>query len=112
MTHLVEAVAARDRVCLFPGDWFGFRVGATQTTNLAWDASGRGELACLCVPSVRNGHLTEEMLAFLEAAPHDLLNLNLYPTLAADERRWCRRSAADLCCPGRSCRSASAAGSG
>ncbi len=87
MTHLVEAVAARDRVCLFPGDWFGFRVGTTQTANLAWDASGRGELVCLCVPSVRNGHLTEEMLAFLEAAPHCLMNLNLYPTLAADERR-------------------------
>jgi hypothetical protein len=87
MTHLVEAVAARDRVCLFPGDWFGFRVGATQTVNLAWDASGRGELACLCVPSVRNGHMTEEMLAFLGAAPQCLLNLNLYPTSAADERR-------------------------
>ena len=27
------------------------------------------------------------MLAFLEAAPHCLLNLNLYPTLPADERR-------------------------
>jgi hypothetical protein len=87
MTHLVEAVAAGGRVCLFPGDWFGFRVGATQTANLAWDSSGRGALACLCVPSVRNGHLTEEMLAFLEAAPHCLLNLNLFPTLAADERR-------------------------
>jgi hypothetical protein len=87
MTHLVEAVAARDRVCLFPGDWFGFRVGATQTANLAWDASGRGELACLCVPSVRNGHLTQEMLDFLRAAPHCLLNLNLYPTMPADERR-------------------------
>ena len=68
MTHLVEAVAARDRVCLFPGDWFGFRVGATQWANIAWDASGRGELACLCVPSVRNGHLTPEMIGFLGAA--------------------------------------------
>jgi hypothetical protein len=87
MTHLVEAVAARDRVCLFPGDWFGFRVGATQTENLAWDSSGRGELSCLCVPSVRNGHLTDEMLAFLGAAPQCLLNLNLFPTMAADERR-------------------------
>jgi hypothetical protein len=87
MTHLVEAAAARGRVCLFPGDWFGFRVGATQTVNLAWDASGRGELACLCVPSVRDGHLTGEMLDFLEAAPHGLLNLNLYPTLAAEERQ-------------------------
>jgi hypothetical protein len=87
MTHLVEAVAARGRVCLYPGDWFGFRVGATQTANLAWDSSGRGELACLCVPSVRNGHLTEEMLDFLEAADHCLLNLNLYPTMAVAERR-------------------------
>jgi hypothetical protein len=87
MTHLVEAIAATDRVCLFPGDWFGFRVGATQTANLSWDASGRGALACLCVPSVRNGHLTEEMLAFLEGAPHCLLNLNLYPTTATEERR-------------------------
>jgi hypothetical protein len=86
MTHLVEAVAARGRVCLFPEDWFGFRVGVTQTANLAWDSSGRGELACLCVPSVRNGHLTDEMLAFLEAAPQCLLNLNLYPTLTGDER--------------------------
>lgn len=87
MTHLIEATAAHNRVCLFPGDWFGFQVGATQTANLAWDTSGRGELACLCVPSVRNGHLTEEMLAFLDAAQHCLLNLNLYPTLEANERR-------------------------
>jgi hypothetical protein len=87
MTHLVEAVAARECVCLFPGDWFGFRVGATQTANIAWDASGRGALACLCVPSVRNGHLTPEMIAFLGAARHCLLNLNLYPTLPAEERR-------------------------
>jgi hypothetical protein len=87
LTHLVEAVAARGRVCLFPGDWFGFRVGATQSANIAWDAAGRGELACLCVPSVRNGHLTGEMLAFLGAAPQCLLNLNLYPTLASEERR-------------------------
>lgn len=87
MTHLIEAVAARERVCLFPGDWFGFRVGATQTANIAWDASGEGALACLCVPSVRNGHLTPEMITFLEAANHCLLNLNLYPTLPAEERR-------------------------
>lgn len=87
MTHLVEAIAARDRVCLFPGDWFGFRVGATRTENLFWDASGQGELACLCVPSVRNGHLTDEMVAFADSASHCLLNLNLYPTLSAEERR-------------------------
>ena len=87
MTHLVEAVAAGGRVCLYPGDWFGFRVGATQTANIAWDASGRGELACLCVPSVRNGHMTEEMFGFLGGAPQCLLNLNLYPTLTFEERR-------------------------
>ena len=87
MTHLIEAIAARGRVCLYPGDWFGFRVGATQTDQLVWDASGRGEMACLCVPSVRNGHLTEEMINFLGNSPRCLLNLNLYPTLAADERR-------------------------
>lgn len=87
MTHLVEAVAARGRVCLYPGDWYGFRVGCTQTANLAWDESGAGELACLCVPSVRDGHITEGMRDFLGNAEHCLLNLNLYPTLAAGERR-------------------------
>ena len=86
ITHLVEAVAASERVCLYPGDRFGFRVGATQTTRIHWDASGQGDLACLCVPSVRNGHLTEEMLHFLRAAPACLLNLNLFPTLMAEER--------------------------
>jgi hypothetical protein len=86
MTHLVEAAAAHERVCLFPGDWFGFCIGATQTANIAWDATGRGDLACLCVPSVRNGHVTQEMLAFLRAASKCLLNLNLYPTLSAEER--------------------------
>jgi hypothetical protein len=87
MTHLVEAVAASERVCLYPGDWFGFRVGLTQTANVTWDQSGRGELACLCVPSVRNGHFTEEMLAFLSGAPNCLLNINLFPTLPAGERQ-------------------------
>ncbi len=86
MTHLVEAVAARGSVCLFPGDWHGFQSGVTQEANVAWDASGRGEMTCLCVPSVRNGHLTGEMVDFLGAAPQSLLNLNLYPTLSADER--------------------------
>jgi hypothetical protein len=41
----------------------------------------------LCIPSVRNGHLTEEMLPFLAAADACLLNLNLFPTLGADDRR-------------------------
>jgi hypothetical protein len=40
----------------------------------------------LCIPSVRNGHLTEEMLGFLQDSRECLLNLNLYPTLSAQER--------------------------
>jgi hypothetical protein len=87
MSHLVEAVAAREVVKLFPGDWFGFLVGSTHPERIHWSADGRGALACLCVPSVRNGHVTAEMLAFLADADACLLNLNLYPTLAADERK-------------------------
>jgi hypothetical protein len=87
MTHLVEAVAAREEVCLYPGDWFGFRVGCTQLEHIHWDAASQGRLACLCIPSVRNGHLTEEMTAFLENAAACLLNLNLFPTLEPAERR-------------------------
>jgi hypothetical protein len=87
MAHLVEAAAAREGVSLFPGDWYGFLVGATQTAGIRWEAEARGRLACLCVPSVRNGHVTEPMLAFLESAPACLLNLNLFPTLPPDERR-------------------------
>lgn len=87
MSHLVEAVAARDEVRLFPGDWFGFLVGSTHPERIKWDANARGKLACLCVPSVRNGHVTSEMLAFLAGADACLLNLNLFPTLEADERR-------------------------
>jgi hypothetical protein len=87
MTHLVEAVAAREEVCLYPGDWFGFRVGCTHPERVRWEADSAGRLACLCVPSVRNGHLTAEMLAFLEGAASCLLNLNLFPTLEAGERR-------------------------
>jgi hypothetical protein len=87
MTHLVEAVAAHEDVAVYPGDWFGFRVGCTHAERVRWDADARGRLACLCVPSVRNGHLTEEMATFLEGAGACLLNLNLFPTLPADERR-------------------------
>jgi hypothetical protein len=74
-------------VCLYPGDWFGFRVGCTHPDRVRWEADPRGRLACLCVPSVRNGHFTEEMAAFLEGSGACLLNLNLFPTLAAGERR-------------------------
>ncbi len=86
MTHVIEAVAARERVVLYPGDWFGFKVGSSHPENLVWDESGRSALACLCIPSVRNGHLTQEMVEFLEAAEACLLNLNLFPTLDAAER--------------------------
>ncbi len=87
MSHLVEAVAAREEVCLYPGDWFGFLVGSTHQDRIRWDAGSRGRLACLCVPSVRNGHVTSEMLDYLEGAGACLLNLNLFPTLEAAERR-------------------------
>lgn len=86
MAHLVEAVAACERVCLYPGDWHGFRVGCTQTERIEWNSSEPGALHCLCVPSVRNGHVTSEMSEFLQAAPACLLNLNLFPTLPAVER--------------------------
>lgn len=87
MTHLVEAVAAREGVALYPGDWHGFRVGCTQEEGIVWTRQSAGRLACLCVPSVRNGQLTEEMVAFLAGADACLLNLNLFPTLPAGERR-------------------------
>lgn len=87
MAHLIEAVAVAERVCLYPGDWHGFRVGCTQTERIEWDECGNGVLNCLCIPSVRNGHITAEMLQFLETAPACLLNLNLFPTLSVDERK-------------------------
>jgi hypothetical protein len=88
MTHLVEAIAAREPVRLFPGDWYGFKVGCTQQERIVFDASSKGAaLACVCIPSVRNGHLTGEMVDFLDSAPACLLNFNLYPTLAPAERR-------------------------
>lgn len=86
MTHVVNAVSAERDVALYPGDWWGFRVGSPHDARIRWDASGDAALACLCVPSVRNGHLTDDMLAFLSRAEACLLNLNLYPTLPADER--------------------------
>lgn len=86
ITHLVEAVASREPVVLFPGDWYGFQVGSTHQQNIFWQSEARGRLACLCVPSVRNGHVTDDMLGFLESSEHNLLNLNLYPTLPVGER--------------------------
>jgi len=110
MAHLVEAVASREEVCLYPGDWFGFLVGSTHRENIRWNADSRGKLACLCVPSVRNGHLTAEMTEFLGDASACLLNLNLFPTLVASERRSVAESLSGVFAS-RCCRSASAAGS-
>jgi hypothetical protein len=86
ISHLIEAIAAREQVALFPGDWFGFSVGSTHRNNIVWRTEAADLLACLCVPSVRNGHLTGEMLAFLEGASACLVNLNLFPTLTSVER--------------------------
>ncbi len=86
MTHLVEAVAAAEGVAIYPGGWYGFLVGGTRDDGIAWTEDATGRMACLCIPSVRNGHLTEPMAAFLERADTCLLNLNLYPTLPPGER--------------------------
>ena len=86
IAHLVTAVAAHDRVTLFPGDWHGFRVGSSQADRIEWDKTGQGALACLCVPSVRHGHIDEQQLNFLHQAAACLLNLNLYPTLSPLDR--------------------------
>lgn len=87
MAHLVEAVAVREGVNIFPGDWFGFSVGCTHSDRVRWETDASGKLACLCVPSVRNGHLTTEMVDYLTSADACLLNLNLFPTLAPVERK-------------------------
>lgn len=86
MAHVVEAAVDRT-VALYPGDWFGFLVGSARPSQITWRPDGRADLACLCIPSVRNGHFTDEMATFLEGADATLLNLNLYPTLRPDERR-------------------------
>lgn len=83
MAHIIEGVG---RASVFPGDWHGFRVGVSRPDTVQFEASSRGRLACLCVPSVRNGNLTEEMLRFLSESEACLLNINLYPTLAPAER--------------------------
>ena len=87
MTHIVEAVSVYDLVALFPGDWYGFLVGTSRRSSIAWTTVSEGSLACLCVPSVRNGHITSEMVEFLDKADASLLNVNLFPTLSADDRR-------------------------
>lgn len=87
ITHIVEAVASSGQVRLYPGDWYGFLVGATHDGAIGIDAHTSGDLACLCVPSVRNGHLTSDMVDFLARSPVQLLNINLFPTLTPEERQ-------------------------
>jgi hypothetical protein len=87
MTHVIDAAASSQPVCLFPGDWFGFLVGSAHPQNIRWDEDSTGKLACLCLPSVRNGHLTREMVDFLGQASACLINVNLFPTLRPEERR-------------------------
>jgi hypothetical protein len=101
IAHIIDGAAgdsiAGDRpVRLFPGDWYGFLVGSARPAGIAWDSEGSGGLACLCVPSVRNGHLTAEMLDFLSRADARLLNVNLFPTLSAGDRRQTARDLAPL----------------
>jgi hypothetical protein len=92
MTHIVEAVAAQDKVSLYPGGWYGFLVGTSQRKRIQWTKDSGSSLACLCVPSVRNGHLTEDMASFLDKSEHCLLNLNLFPTMPREEREAVARS--------------------
>lgn len=87
MAHVVEGVVVNSPVTLYPGDWFGFQVGCSQPAKIRWSSDSAGSLACLCVPSVRNGHLSESMANFLEKADACLLNINLFPTLSTEERR-------------------------
>ena len=91
IAHIIEAAASRGKVALFPGDWVGFEIGSTHTSNIYWQENSEGALACLCIPSVRNGHVTEGMVSFLEKADTCLLNLNLFPTLVEKERRQIAR---------------------
>lgn len=86
MTHIVDGVGSDQKVALFPGGWYGFLVGTSQRKLIEWSVESTGSLACLCVPSVRNGHLTTEMAEFLGNAESCLLNINLYPTLSKSER--------------------------
>lgn len=86
MSHIVEAVSQKNQVALYPGDWFGFLVGSNNQENIHWTTQPDNKLACLCVPSVRNGHITTEMMTYLKASDACLLNLNLFPTLIENER--------------------------
>ncbi len=86
MTHIVNSVSVTKKIALYPGDWYGFLVGGSFQKNIEFSVDSKGKMACLCVPSVRNGQLSGEMYEFLDAADSCLLNINLYPTMSADER--------------------------
>ena len=86
MAHIINATAIDSLVAIYPGDWFGFKVGASQPSRVQFTMNSGGTMACICVPSVRNGHLTVQMLDFLKAADSCLLNINLFPTLEPHER--------------------------
>lgn len=86
MTHIVDAANDGPGSAVYPGDWYGFAAGALHPGRVDRAARPGRRLACLCVPSVRNGHLTHEMLRFLGEAECCLLNINLFPTLEAAER--------------------------
>lgn len=86
ISHVIEAAAPREGVAVFPGDWWGFVVGSSHPERIVWTDEPGGRLAACCVPSVRNGHLTAEMVGFLQRSAACLLNINLFPTLAPEER--------------------------
>jgi hypothetical protein len=92
ITHIIEGVAAHGPVKLYPSDWYGFLVGGTHDNAITFATHGAGDLACLCVPSVRNGHLTTAMVEFLSEAQAQLLNINLFPSLTAEERKVTARA--------------------
>ncbi|MDP2345188.1 MAG: hypothetical protein Q8O67_29860 [Deltaproteobacteria bacterium] len=86
MTHLIDMYCAvpaagcsTGPVHVFPGDWWGFHKGfARQAVKWSDDDAALG---CLCLPSVRNGHVTTEMVDFVARCESALWNLNLWPTL-------------------------------
>jgi hypothetical protein len=86
ISHIVNSIALESTVALYPGDWFGFLMGSPAPERLVWTTESSGRFACICVPSVRNGHCTEDMVQFLEKSRGCLLNINLFPTMCATER--------------------------
>lgn len=94
LSHLVNAATVDGWVQVFEGDWYGFRIGAARPERVCFGdgsvpvgLSARPALGAMCVPSVRNGHLLAGMVDFVDQCDATLLNLNLWPTVAAEERR-------------------------